>query len=57
MRSWTNDKEESYQLTRAPREVSGYSVRFHKNFLTFPTGVEPKSSTDNLSIYFLSDSS
>ena len=45
-----------FQLTRAPKEVSGYSVRFHRNFLTLPTLVGPKSSTVNLSIYFRSDS-
>ena len=44
------------KITLAPNEVSGYSVRFHKNFLILPSLEGPKSSTDNLSIYFRSDS-
>ena len=35
-------------------EVSGYSVRFHRNFLPRPNELGPKSSTVILSIYLKS---
>ena len=47
------DSSTSYDF---PNEVSGYSVRFQRNFLALPILLGPKSSTVNLSMYFRSDS-
>ena len=44
--------EDENCLTWAAREVSGYSVRFHRYFLTLPYVVSPKSSSFSLSSYF-----
>ena len=44
--------EDENFLTWAAREVSGYSVRFHRYFLTLPYVVSPKSSSFSLSSYF-----
>ena len=41
-----------FVCTWAAREVSGYSVKFHKYFLTTPYFVVPKSSSLSLSSYF-----
>ena len=45
----------TYFLTLAAREVSGYSVKFQRCFLIFPTQLDPKSSFLSLSRYFCSD--